>query len=50
MSGVFTIGGNLFEVLKQENPSATIKMTIPPAQPNYLREQLIVIPQLKHSW
>ncbi len=38
MSGVFTIGRNLFEVLKEESPSATIKMTIPPAQPNYLQK------------
>ena len=38
MSGVFTIGGNLFEVLKQESPCAAIKMTIPPAQPNYLQK------------
>ncbi len=38
MSGVFTIGGNLFEVLKQESHCATIKMTMPPAQLNYLQK------------
>ena len=38
MSGDFTIGGNLFEVLEEESSCATIKMTMPPAQPNYLQQ------------
>ncbi len=38
-AGVFTIGGNRFEVVQEEGDSATIQLTMPPsAEPNYLRK------------